>query len=67
MSTSLAGRIGFVEEACIQMGTKDHVTCLIDYTLIWIGSNIVKEEVHHLFCGDSDLGLAGGNGAESNK
>ncbi len=67
MSTSLAARIGFVEEACIQMGTKYHVALLIDYAVIWIGSNIVKEEVHRLFCGNGGLGLVGGNGAESNE
>jgi hypothetical protein len=39
----------------------------IDYAVIWIGSNIVKEKVRRLFCGDGDLGMAGGNGAESNK
>ncbi len=67
MSTSSAARIGFVEEAFIRMGTKYHVTCLIDYAVIWIGSKIVEEEVHHLFCGNGGLGLAGGNGAESNE
>ncbi len=56
MSTSSAARIGFVEEAYIRMGTKYH-----------IGSNIVEEEVHRLFCGDGGLGLAGSNGAESHK
>ncbi len=44
MSTSSAARIGFVEEACIRMGTKYHVTCFIDYDVIWTGSNIVEEE-----------------------
>jgi hypothetical protein len=65
--TSSAARISFVEEACICMGTKYHVTCLIDYAVIWIGRNIVKEEVHRLFCGNGGLGLACGDGAESNK
>ncbi len=64
MSTSSAVRIGFVEEACIRIGTKCHVACSIDYAIIWIGSNIVEEEVHRLFCDNSGLGLAGGNGAE---
>ncbi len=67
MNTSSAMRIGFVEEAGIRMGTKYHVACLIDYAIIWIGSNIVKEEVHRLFCGDGGLGLAGGDCAEGNK
>ncbi len=67
MSTSSAARIGFVEEACICMGIKYHVACPIDYAVIWIGSNIVKEEVHRLFCGNVGFGLAGGNGTEGNK
>ena len=67
MSTSSAGRIGFVEEACIPMGAKYEFVCSIDYAVIWIGSNIVEEEVHRLFCGNGGLGLAGSNGAESNK
>ncbi len=67
MSTSSAARIGFVEEACICMGTKYHVACPIDCAVIWIGSNIVEEEVHCLFCGNGGLGLAGGDGAESNE
>ncbi len=67
MSTSSAVGIGFVEEACIRMGTKYHVACLIDYAIIRIGRSIVKEEVHRLFCGDSGLGLASSDGAESNE
>ncbi len=67
MSTSSAARKGFVEDACIHMGTKYHVACLIGYAIIWIGSNVVEEEVHRLFCGDGGLGLAGSNGAESNE
>ncbi len=67
MSTSSAARIGFVEEACIHMGTKYHVACPIDYAVIWIGSSIVEEKVHLLFCGDGGLGLAGSDGAESNE
>ncbi len=67
MSTSSAARISFVEEACIRMGTKYHVSCSIDCAIIWICSNIVEEEVHRLFCGNGSLGLAGDNGAESNK
>ncbi len=67
MSTSSAARVGFVEEACIRMGTKYHATCPIDYAVIRIGSNIVEEEVHRLFCGDGGLGLASSDGAESNK
>jgi hypothetical protein len=31
-----------------------------------IGSNIVKEEVDSVFCGNGGLGLAGADGAESN-
>ncbi len=49
------------------MGTKYHVACLIDYAVIWIGSNIDKEEVHLLFCGNGGLVLVGSNGAEGNK
>ncbi len=49
------------------MGTKYHVACPINYAVIWIGSNIVEEEVHRLFCGDGGLGLAGSDGAESNE
>jgi hypothetical protein len=41
------------------VGTKYHVTCPIDYVVIWISSNIVEEEVHRLFCGNGGLGLAG--------
>ncbi len=66
MHTSSALGLGFVEEACIHMGTKYHVASLIDNAIIWIVSNIVKEEVHHLFCGNSGLGFAGADGAESN-
>ncbi len=46
------------------MGTKYHVACMIDYAVIRIGSNIVKEEVHCLFLGDGCFGLAGSDGAE---
>ncbi len=46
------------------MGTKYHVACTIDYVVIKVGSNIVEEEVHRLFCGDGGFGLAGSNGAE---
>ncbi len=67
MSTRSAARDGFVEEACIWMGTKCHVACMIDYAVIRIGSNIVEEEVHRLFYGDGGLGLAGSNGAERNE
>jgi hypothetical protein len=67
VSTSSAARIGFVEEAYIHMGTKYHVACSIDYAIIWIGSIIIKQEVHHLFCGYSGLGLASSDSAESNK
>ncbi len=49
------------------MGTNYHVAYSIDYAVIWIGSNIVEEEVHRLFCGDGGLGLVGGYGAESNE
>ncbi len=59
MSTCSAARVGFVEEACICVGTKYHVACTIDYAVIRIGSNIVEEEVHHLFCGNGGFGLAG--------
>jgi hypothetical protein len=64
MSTSSAARIGFVEEACIRMGTKYHVACLIGYS---VGSNIFEVEVHCLFCGNNGLSLAGGDGAERNE
>ncbi len=68
VSTSSAAEIGFVEEACICMGTKKyHVACSIDYAVIWIVSNIIEEEVHRLFCGNGGLGLAGRDGTESNK
>ncbi len=67
MSTHSAARVGFVEEACICVGTKYHVACMLDYAVIRIGSNIVEKEVHRLFCGNGDLGLAGSNGAERNK
>ncbi len=68
MSTRSAARVGLVEEACICVGTKYHVACMIDYAAIRIGSNIVKEEVHRLFCGNGGLGLlAGSNGAERNE
>ncbi len=67
MSTRSAVRVGFIEEACIRMGTKYHVACTIDYAVIRIGSNIVKGEIHHLFCGNGGLGLAGSNGAERNE
>ncbi len=66
MRTRSSARVGFVEEACIRMGTRFYVTCMIDYALIRIGSNIVKEEVHCLFCGDGGLGLAGSECAERN-
>ena len=49
------------------MGTKYHVACTIEYALIRIGSNIVEEEVHRLFCGNSGFGLAGSNEAEHHK
>jgi hypothetical protein len=67
VGSSTAVGIGFVEEACIHMGTKYHVASVIDYAVIWIGSNIVEEEVHCLFCGNGGLGLVGTDGAESNK
>ncbi len=64
MSTRSAVRVGFVEEACICVGTKYYVACTIDYALIRIVSNIVEEEVHRLFCGDSGFGLVGSDGGE---
>ncbi len=64
MSTRSAARVGLIVEACICVGTKYHVASMMDYAIIKIGSNIVKEEVHCLFCGDSGFGLAGSNGAE---
>ncbi len=67
VSTRSAARVGFVDEACICMGTKYHVTCTIDYAVIRIGSNIGKEEVYRLFCGNGGLGLAGSDGAERSK
>jgi hypothetical protein len=65
VSTISAARIGFVEEACIRIGTKYHAAWSIDNVVIWIGINIVKEEVYRLFCGNGGLGLAGSNGTES--
>jgi hypothetical protein len=62
-----AARVGFIEEACICVSTKYHVACTIDYAVVRIGSNIVEEEVCHLFSGNSALGLVGSNGAERNK
>ncbi len=62
MRTSSAASV-----ACIRMGTKYHATCIIDYAIIWIGSNIVEEEVHCLFYGNGGLGLAGNIGTESNE
>ncbi len=67
MSTRSAARVGFVEEACICVGTKYCVAYMIDYAIIWIGSNIIKKEIHRLFCGDGGLGLVGSDGAECNK
>ncbi len=67
MSTSSAAGLGFDEEACIRMGKKYHVASSIDYAIIWIGSNVVEEEVHRFFCGDGGLGLVGADGAESNE
>jgi hypothetical protein len=67
VSTCSAARVGFVEVACIRMGTKYHVACMIDYVVIRIASNIVEEEVHPLFCGDGGLGLVGSNGTEHDK
>ncbi len=67
MSTHSAARVGFVEEACIWVGTKYHVACRIDYAVISIGSNIVKEEVHRLFCGDGGFGSAGSDSMERHK
>ncbi len=66
MSTSSAVGIGFVEEACIRMGTKYHVASSIDYAIIWIGRTIVEEEIHCLFCGNGGLGLGRAVGTESN-
>ncbi len=41
--------------------------CMIDYAITRVGSNIVEEEVHRLFCGIEGFGLAGSNGAERHK
>ncbi len=67
MSTCSAARAGFVEESCICVGTNYYVASTMDYAVIRIGSNIVEEEVHRLFCGNGGLGLAGSNGTEHNK
>ena len=67
MSTHSAAIFGFVEDACICVGTKYHVTCMIDYAVIRIGSNVVKEEALRLFCGNGGFGLAGSGGTERNK
>jgi hypothetical protein len=37
---------------------------MIYYAVIRIASNIVEEEVHCFFCGNSGLGLASSDGAE---
>ncbi len=42
MNTCSAAEVGFVEETCICVGTQYHVTCMVDYAVIRISSNIVK-------------------------
>jgi hypothetical protein len=48
------------------VGTWFHVASSIDYAITQVGSNIVKEEVDRVFCGNTGLGLVGADGAESN-
>ncbi len=63
VSTRSAATVGFVEEACICVGTKYHVVCTIDFAVIRIGSKIVEEEGHRSFCGNSGLSLSDSDGA----
>ena len=59
--------VGLVEEAGIDVCTKDHVTQSIDDAIGRVGSNIVKEKMDSLFCGHCGARLAGGDGAECNQ
>ena len=57
----------FIEKSYIRMSTQNDVACLVGNAAMWIGSNIIKQEVDGLFCGNSGLGLTGFNSTESNK
>ncbi len=63
----MAARLGFVEEASIDMSTQDHVTSLIDNAVIWVGGNIIKEEVDCLFSSYCGVSLSSCYGTESHK
>ncbi len=41
MSTGAAASLCFVEKACIRVSTQNHVTCLIDDAIVWVGGNII--------------------------
>jgi hypothetical protein len=49
--TRATAGVSFIEKSCIQVGTKDDFTSLIDDAVRRIGSNIVKKEVNCLFGG----------------
>ncbi len=42
MCSSMAVRLGLVEEASTGMCTQDHVTSMIDVAIIWVGGNMIK-------------------------
>ena len=52
MRSSATAGVSLVEEASIGVCTKDHVTGSIDDAIQRVGSNVVKEEMDSLFCGD---------------
>ncbi len=52
MRSSATAGVSLFEEAGISVCTKDHVTGMIDDAVQRVGSNIVKEEMDGLFCGD---------------
>ncbi len=64
VSSRLAAGVGLIEKSCIRMGTQDHVTRPVNNAVSWIGSNIVKKEVHCLFSGNGSVWLASGDGTE---
>ncbi len=67
MCTCTTVGVSFVEKSCIRVGTKDHVTGLIDDAIGGIGSNIISKEVNCLFGGGGSTRLLGDNGAEGNQ
>ena len=67
MCSSANAGVSLVEETGISVCTKDHVTGLIDDASQRIGSNVVKEEMDSLFCGDRCTWLVGGYGTECNQ